>query len=153
MSAYRHAPVPRTRVIYRMPLRDRIGRNAVVTLFIALAATGPIALLVALLFDGWGGIALVGLGLMVSVTATVFLVITWMTRMPETADRTVQALTADNEADGRCRVMSDDGRWTLPVRVQELSVGQKIRVTYREIAPQDDEEPGREVLEVRAFED
>lgn len=153
MSAYRLAPAPRWRVLYRVPLRDRIGRSTVVTVFIALAASGPIALLAAPFLDGAGGIAIAVLGLMVSFTATVFLAITWMTRMPETADRTVRALTADDASAGRCRVISDEDRWTLPVRVQELCVGQKIRVTFREIAPQDDLEAGREVLEVRAIED
>ncbi len=147
MSAYRNAPVERWRVLYRVPLRERVGRGTIATLFAVLAATGPASLVAALFFDG--SFALAVLGLMVSFTAAVYLVITWMTRMPETAVRTISALAAE---DGRAssRMISDGERWTLPVRVQDLYVGQKLRVTYRVIAPQDDEEAGREVVEVRA---
>lgn len=153
MSAYRLAPAQRWRVLYRVPLRDRIGRSTLVTVFIGLAAAGPISLIAAPFLDSAGGLAIAALGVLVSFTATVYLAITWMTRMPETADRTVRALTADDGTTARCRVISDEDRWTLPVRVQELCVGQKIRVTYREIAPQDDLEAGREVIEVRAIEE
>lgn len=151
MSAYRLPPVERWRVLYRVPLRERVGRGSVVTLFLVLAAMGPASLVAALFFTG--GVALAMLGLMVSFTATVFLVITWMTRLPETSVRTISALAAEDGQASRSRVITDGERWTLPVRVQELCVGQKIRVTYRVIAPQDEDEPGREVLEVRAVED
>ena len=137
--------------MYRVPLRDRIGRGALITVFSLLAIAGPILLVIAPLFHG--GVALAGLGLMVSVTAAVFLTIHWMANAPETSDVTIEALAGESGRASRCRVVSGRARWSLPVRGEDLHVGQRIRVTFRRVAPVEADDEGCEVVEVKALEE
>lgn len=89
-------------------------------------------------------------GLLMAFTAGTFLLVVWMTRQPIVAVRTIAQLSGD---DRRCRIVCDGEQWTLPVSAQRLRIGQKVRVSFRELAPESDIEPAREILEVRAAED
>jgi hypothetical protein len=120
-----------------------IGFAAIFALGLSTTIVAPIAGGV-----GWLGFAL--FGFMVALSAATTLTIVWMTRLLETAERTIAQLYGDER---RCLVLSQGERWTLPLGAEKLRVGQKIRVSFREIAPRSALEPGREVVEVRALED
>lgn len=154
MSAYRtKPPPPRWLVLYQRPRAVRAGRAATLGLFgaitlggLALAALGPIV-------DSPAGFALIPLGLLLAVTSGAFLGIVWATRRAFVEERTIDAVSAHGGGDSRCRVLCDGEAWTLPLDARKVHAGQTIRVRFREIAPQDDVEPGREILDVRVRED
>lgn len=153
MSAYRHPHLRRWRVLYHLPWLDRVGRHAVLLGSAAVTALGLLTTLVGPIFGGIAGLALAGFGLMVAFTSGTLLGITWLTRLPEIAERTISEISADERDPSRCRVLTGGERWTLPIAATDLAIGQRIRVSYREIAPRDDTEPGRELLEVRVLDD
>lgn len=113
---------------------------------LALAAGGPV-------IDWPDGVALVPLGLCLAVTSAAFLGILWATRISFVEERTIDAVSAHGGGRQRCRVICGGEPWTLPVDVSTVHIGQRIRIHFREIAPQDDHEPGREILDVRVQED
>lgn len=135
-----------------MPLLARIGRGATVGVFVGIVVLGLLAVVFAPVLGGGFAFALALFGVMAALTAAAFLTIVWMTRLPESVERTIAQVSAD-ERPSRCRVFSEGERWTLPVEAEKLRVGQKIRVRFREIAPLSDLEPGREVLEVRVMDE
>jgi hypothetical protein len=152
MSTYRRPPPPpRWRLLYRLPLLDRFGRSA--TVFAAIMLLSLLTMIVAPLLGGIAMLPIAAFGLMAAFTAAAFLTIAWMTRLPTTAECTIAQLSGDEQRPSRCLVVSDSEQWTLPVSAEDLRVGQKIRVSFREIALPTDLEPEREVIEVRAVED
>lgn len=115
---------------------------------------GALALaLVGSLLRGPEGFALVPLGLCLAVTSAAFLGILWATRRVFAAERTIDAVSAHGGGQSRCRVLCDGEPWTLPLDARQVHPGEVIRVRFREIAPQNDAEPGREIVEVRVRED
>lgn len=118
--------------------------------FGAIVGLGLAMMIAALIIGGTAAFPLATFGVLSASTAATFLAIVWMTRTPVIAERTIVQLSGDER---RCRIVSDGEGWTLPVGVGKLRVGQKIRVSFREIAPESDIEPGREVIEVRAVEE
>lgn len=120
------------------------------TAFAAIVVAGLLAAVLAPILSE--GFALALFGLMIAVTGATFLTIVWMTHLPEIAERTIVQISGSDRP-SRCRVISEGERWTLPIRAEELRVGQTIRVSFREIAPLSELEPGREVLEVRVADD
>ncbi|MFO0591081.1 MAG: hypothetical protein U0441_26285 [Polyangiaceae bacterium] len=151
MSAYRNAPIQQWRVVYRVPLRERVGRAALLALFTVLAVMGPVLLLITPFWRE--AFVLACVSLMVSVTATVFLAIHWMAHAPLTKDAAIDAVANERLRPSRCRVTIGGEAWSLPVRDADLHVGQRIRVTYRQIASVEADDQGREVVEVKALEE
>ena len=138
-------------MVYRVPLRDRIGRAAVLALFTVLAVMGPVLLLITPFWRE--AFVLACVALLVSVMATVFLAIHWMAHAPETKDAAIDALVNERLRPSRCRVTLGGEAWSLPVRDADLHVGQRIRVTFRRIASSEADDQGREVVEVKALEE
>jgi hypothetical protein len=154
MSAYREKPPPpRWRLVYRTPLAERLRQSAMLGGFGLLAAGSILGAAVGAILGGGLGLALAALGLMVFVTAGAFLGIHWATHLPFTAERTIAALRADERFPGRCRIATAEERWSLPVGEGALHEGQTIRVSYRDLSPDEDRETAREILEVRVAED
>lgn len=154
MSAYRtQPPPPPWRLLYRRPLARRVGHAAIVGLFWAITL-GALAMVVAgLVLGAPQGYALVPLGLCLAVASAAFLGILWATRTVFVEERTVDAVSAHGGGHSRCRVLCAGEPWTLPIDASHVHLGQTLRIRFREIAPQDEAEPGREIIDVRVREE
>ena len=151
MSAYRELPPPRPfRLLYRPPVRKRLGDAAFV---IGSGAGTLIAVAAAVACFMVGGVAgLVGiLALLAAVTSGTLFCIAWMTRLAEVAEIDVWAVLPD--APGRCKVVTEGGRWALPIAAEAVQVGQTIRVRYRDLAPGSNAAFGREIIAIHVAED
>jgi hypothetical protein len=154
VSAYRaKPPPPRWVVLYERSRAQHIGRTLTLWGFSAITV-GALALAVGGAVLDWpAGLALVPLGLCLAVTSAAFLGIVWATRLPLGVELTVEAVSAYGGGERRCRIQGGGETLTLPVDARSVHVGQTLRILFREIAPQDDGEAGRDILLVRARQD
>src|SRR5690349_6026832 len=119
MSAYRNKPPPpRWRIIYRMPILERVGRGAVLGGFGVLAMSALLALGLAAAGGNSGSgtmVALSAFAVMAFFTGTAVVVLHWMTSFAGVAERTIDKLRTDPNDENRCRIESGEERWLLPL--------------------------------------
>ena len=158
MSAYRDKAPPRWRVVYHTPLLQRMGRGAVLGGFATLALLSVFAIAAILLFRGGepaGAVALVvgTFAAMTLLTAGMMLFIHFATRASEIAECKIDELQIDRGDPRRCLMLGGGERWSLPLRMDELRVGQTIRVRYRDLTPESSSAYGREIVEIKVIDD
>lgn len=136
-------------MLYRPPLRERLRDHAEMLGSGLLALLGLLGLLVALAIPGAAGMAVATLGVGVLATSLCFLVITWFARMPVVEARIIEELSPDERDPGRCRILTEGERWTLPLRFEELREGESIEVSFRDLPRHEGVESPREVVMVR----
>ncbi len=158
MSAYRNKAPPRWRVVYRTPLLQRMGRGVVLGGFATLALLSVFALAAILLFRGGehaGAVApVVGtFAALTLLTAGMMLFVHFATRASEIAECNVDDLQIDRGDPRRCLMLCGGERWSLPVRMNELRVGQRLRVRYRDLTPGSSSTFGREIVEIEIIDE
>jgi hypothetical protein len=158
MSAYRNKAPPRWRVAYHTPLLQRMGRGVVLGGFATLALLSIFAIAAILLLRGGeheGAVApVVGtFAAMTLLTAGMMLFVHFATRASEIVERKVDDLQIDRGDPRRCLMLSGGERWSLPVRMNELRVGQTLRVRYRDLTPESSSACGREIVEIEIIDE
>jgi hypothetical protein len=156
MSACRNRPPPPPRrVIFRTPLLQRVGRGAVLGGIGILALLSILGIASALLGVRDSNVAamLAAFSFLVGLTVGALFLIDWGTHVAQLAERTISAVSSDPTDPARCFALCDGERWSLPLRQENLRVGQTIQVRYRDVAPDSNAASGREILEIKLVED
>jgi hypothetical protein len=154
MSAYRNKPPPpRWRIIYRRPLLARVGRGALLGGFGALVMSALLAVCLVPALGSSGQITLAVFAFMIFVTGGSVVALQWMTSFAGMTECAVSALRPDPDDEDRCRMVGGHEQWLLPLRADELSEGQTIRVSYRDSAPEKDAAGEREILEIKVIDE